>query len=215
MSAIAVILLVTFLWFWPQRKRNPLIQRLYDRHRHALARFGLHHTAWTMFKAGTNRNHFLKLRLHSIPSAPAGLPTGVELIQVNTLELHAEEQLGELDSSTREEHRTVELRDPWKRGGIWGELMDERLRRIVLAVIRSDTGPNTRHQLACGLVRWCLLHRVRLPFKEFEGTAVYGQQEFTAPWTNGGRTTDPRGREIVKYTLKLRRGPDGRLVFDT
>jgi hypothetical protein len=131
-------------------------------------------------------------------------------IEVNTIELSP---LAESNQSCVEPARTVEVRDPWRRGGVWGELMDERLRRVVLAVIRSDTGPHTKRQLAAGLVRWCLTHRVGLPFEEFEGAAVYGQEVFSIP--SAAEATPLAPRELVKYTLKLTRGRDGRLVFES
>ncbi|MEO8496007.1 MAG: hypothetical protein ABI614_13115 [Planctomycetota bacterium] len=213
LSSLAIFLLGTFLWFWPQRKRNVLLHKLHEGYRHWPARIGLHHTAWTMFAAGTNRNHFLKLRLHSIASEPDPPESDVGMIEVNTIELDMRVPIVERNPSTSELPRTVEFRDPWKRGGVWGELVDERLRRVVLAVIRSDTGPHTKRQLARGLVRWCLTRRVRLPFDEFEGTAIYGQEVFSVPADDITQTPEPR--ELVKYTLKFKRGQDGRLVFES
>jgi hypothetical protein len=133
------------------------------------------------------------------------------MIEVNTIELDLLAPFAEGNQSGNELARTIENRDPWRRGGVWGELIDERLRRVVLAVIRSDTGPHTKRQLSQGLVLWCLRHRVRLPFEEFEGTAVYGQEVFPIPAAEDA--TPPATRELVKYTLKLKRGSDGRLVF--
>ncbi len=208
-STMAILLLGAFLWFWPQRKRNVLVQRLYDDFRHWPARIGLHHTAWTMFASGTNRNHFLKLRLQSMSSEPDPAEPQVAIIEVNTIEVERLVQ----DARTCDVPRNVEIRDPWKRGGVWGELSDERLRRIVLAVIRSDTGPNTKQQLAQGLVQWCLTHRIRMPSDELAGTAIYGQEVFRVPSVTDPLESPPA--DLVKFTVPMKRGRDGRLVIES
>jgi hypothetical protein len=103
-----------------------------------------------------------------------------------------------------------EIRCPWKHGGLWGDLVDERLRRVVLSVIRADTGPVTRKTLAQGLIRWCLKYRIALPGDGFVGQATYGQEVFHAP--PHSQDKNPVGITI-KYTTLFSASADGQLSF--
>jgi len=97
-------------------------------------------------------------------------------------------------------------RDPWMHRGIVGEFVDERLRRIVLSVIRTETGPNTKKRLATGLVEWCLMTRIGdLPEGDITGDAVFGQEVFSVE--------NLQPKILTKYRLSLKRERDGRFQF--
>ncbi len=173
--SITVLLLASFFVLCPLRRRNSAINELYQRVRVPLARVGLNHTAWTMFSKGTNRNHFMLLRVVS-----------------------------PIDS------RVFEFRDPWKDRSFWGDLVDERLRRIVLTIVQADTGPKTREELARGLVRWCIAFRVTLPTGEFDGEAVYGQEVFQYPDSSKRQPDILRSVcHVVRFTV----GTNGHVSF--
>ncbi len=112
---------------------------------------------------------------------------------------------------TRGQSDSVELRDVWRLKGWWGDLVDERPRRILVAMIRSDTGPNTKRNLAEGFVRWYFSERMVAPDAGCEGTAVFGQEVFRSPLR---RKADQSEVEVlVKYTLAFKVGTDGRVEF--
>ena len=104
-----------------------------------------------------------------------------------------------------------ESRDDWRLGRWWGDLVDERPRRILVALVRSDTGPHTKRSLAEGFVRWCFRERRSLPAAGSVGTVVFGQEVFRSP---GRRTREqPEPEVVVKYTLTFKVGADGQLEF--
>ena len=93
------------------------------------------------------------------------------------------------------------VRDPWRLGGVWGDLIDERLRRILLAVIRSDTGPATKSALAQSLARWSI-DRINDPGWH-AGTVVVSQEIFERDDQGGVKVTE----RTVK-TLKFEKTND-------
>jgi hypothetical protein len=90
-------------------------------------------------------------------------------------------------------------------------LIDERPRRILVSIIRSDTGPKTKRSLAEGFVIWCLGERMAARFSSCEGTAVFGQEVFRSPRRRKPGQSDPD--VVVKYTLSFQIDADGRIEF--
>lgn len=104
-----------------------------------------------------------------------------------------------------------EFRDVWRVQGWWGDLVDERARRIVVAIVRADTGPSTKRSLAKGFIGWCLRERMSPPAAGCEGTVVFGQEVFRSPLRR--KTGQEEPEVLVRFSLAFKVGTDGHVEF--